>query len=460
MTVDCVIVDAKSITPKGLIERNIVINDEKIIDFTTEIPACDKKIQGKGLVAIPGLIDTHVHYGVYSPIEDAAKSESRAAALGGVTTMMRMLRLGRSYKNHLQDQLNASRKSHYVDYSIHATIFDEKQASEMQYCAENGIRSFKIYMNLGGEVGHVYMDMDPGSTDLFNAQVQLENPTIQKVCQNAANLGCPVLVHAEDYQMCECGIKKAKQDHKDGLAAWSQSRPPDSEAKSIKKVCEIAREFGTTIYFVHIGSTEALATIEQERKKGTKIFVETCPHYLTLSYEKQNGYLAKVMPPIRTTSDNEKIWHAMSDGTIDTIGTDHVANRLKLKVGTDVWNSLAGFPGIGTSLPILLSEGVNKNKLNLQQLVNLTSTNAAKIFGMVSKGSIQKQFDADIVLIDLKKEQKVNSDFFGAFSDYIVYEGWNLKGWPITTMVRGKLVTEDMQIVGKLGHGKLVPRSK
>ena len=172
--------------------------------------------------------------------------------------------------------------------------------------------------------------------------------------------------------------------------------------------CEIAREFGTTIYFVHIGSTEALATIEQERKNGTKIFVETCPHYLTLSYEKQNGYLAKVMPPIRTTSDNEKIWHAMSDGTIDTIGTDHVANRLKLKVGTDVWNSLAGFPGIGTSLPILLSEGVNKNKLNLQQLVNLTSTNAAKIFGMASKGSIQKQFDADIVLIDLKKEQKVN----------------------------------------------------
>ena len=187
----------------------------------------------------------------------------------------------------------------FRSYSIHATIFDEKQAAEMQYCTENGIRSFKIYMNLGGEVGHVYMDMDPGATDLFNAQVQLENPTIQKVCQNAANLGCPVLVHAEDYQMCECGIKKAKQDHKDGLAAWSQSRPPDSEAKSIKKVCEIAREFGTMIYFVHIGSAEALATIEQERKNGTKIFVETCPHYLTLSYEKQNGYLAKVMPPIR-----------------------------------------------------------------------------------------------------------------------------------------------------------------
>lgn len=441
-----------------MVERNIVINDGKISDFTTDTPSADKKINANGLVAIPGLIDTHVHYGVYSPIEEAAKTESKAAALGGVTTMMRMLRLGRSYKQYLQDQLRASKSNHYVDYAIHATIFDEKQAEEMQYCKQNGISSFKIYMNLGGEVGHVFMDMDPGSSTLFEAQVQLENSTIQRVCQNAAKLGCPVLVHAEDFQMCECGIKKAKQDNKDGLAAWSQSRPPDSEAKSIKKVCEIAREYGTQIYFVHIGSAAALETIELERKKGTKIFVETCPHYLTLSYEKQNDYLAKVMPPIRTKSDNEKIWTAMTSGAIDTIGTDHVANRLKLKVGTDVWTSLAGFPGIGTSLPILLSEGVNQNRINLQQLAHLTSGNAAKIFGLQNKGSLQKGLDADIVLVDLKKEQEVSSDFFGAFSDYIVYQGWKLKGWPITTLVRGKPVTEDMELVGKLGYGKLVER--
>ncbi|MBI5698141.1 MAG: amidohydrolase family protein, partial [Thaumarchaeota archaeon] len=374
------------------------------------------------------------------------------------TTMMRMLRLGRPYKTHLQTQLDASKNSHYIDYTIHATIFDQNQANEMKFCYDNGITSFKMYMNLGGEVGHVYMDMDPRASNLFEAQVELKDITIREVLQNAAKLGCPVLIHAEDYEMCGCGIKKAKQDHKDGLAAWSQSRPPDSEAKSIKKVCEIAREFGTIVYFVHIGSSIALDTIQNERKKGTKVFVETCPHYLTLSYEKQNGYLAKVMPPIRTSTDNEKIWSAISDGMIDTIGTDHVANRLKLKVGQDVWSSLAGFPGIGTSLPILLSEGVNKNKINLQQLAHLTSGNAAKIFGMTSKGVIQKGADADITLIDLKKEQRVSSEFFGGFSDYLVYEGWNLKGWPVTTMVRGKLVTEDMQVVGKLGHGNLVPR--
>ncbi len=459
MTVDCVITDAHVMTAKGVLERNIVIDEEKIVDFTTDIPQCDKKINAKGLVAIPGVIDTHVHYGVYSPIDEAAKTESKAAALGGVTTMMRMLRLGRPYKTHLQAQLDASKSSHYVDYTIHATIFDEKQAGEMKFCTENGITSFKIYMNLGGEVGHVYMDMDPGASDLFEAKVQLETGTIRRVLANAANLGCPVLVHAEDYQMCECGIKKAKQEKQDGLAAWSQSRPPDSEVKSIRKVCEIAREFGTTIYFVHIGSAAALFTIQEERKKGTKIFVETCPHYLTLSYEKQKGYLAKVMPPIRATSDIHQVWQAISEKIIDTIGTDHVANRLKLKVGEDVWSSLAGFPGIGVSLPILLSEGINKNKLDLARLVDLTSTNAAKIFGMYpQKGVLQKGSDADITLIDLKKEHQVSSEFFGAFSDYIVYEGWKLKGWPQTVLVRGKTVTENMQVVGKLGHGKLVKR--
>jgi dihydropyrimidinase len=455
-----VVIDSHVITPKGLLERNIVINDGRIIDFTTDIPQCDKKIQAKGLIAIPGLIDTHVHYGVYSPIEEAAKTESHAASLGGVTTMMRMLRLGRSYKTHLQAQLTASTVSHYVDYAIHATIFDEKQADEMKFCVENGVTSFKLYMNLGGEIGHVYMDMDPGATQLFESQVQLETSTIRKVLSNAAKLGCPVLVHAEDYQMCECGIKKAKQNKQDGLAAWSESRPPDSEVKSIKKISEIAREFGTTIYFVHIGSAAAISTIQDERKKGTKIFVETCPHYLTLSYEKQKGYLAKVMPPIRSSADIQEIWKAVSQKHIDTIGTDHVANRLKLKIGEDVWSSLAGFPGIGTLLPILLSEGVNKNRINLVQLAELTSLNAAKIFGLYpQKGAIQKGADADITLIDLKKEQKVAVEHFGAFSDYVVYEGWSLKGWPITTLVRGNLVSENMQVVGKPGYGRLVKRT-
>ena len=460
MTYDTVIINSHVILPNGMVDKNILIDEGKIVGFTHDVPASDNKIDGNGLVSIPGPIDTHVHYGVYSPINQAAKTESHAAAIGGVTTMMRMLRLGDPFTSSLQSQLDAASKNHYVDYAIHASIFTQQQINEMSFCVNKGITSFKIYMNLGGEVGHVYMDMPPNSLNLVAAQVNVTDELVEQTVKAAAELGCPVLVHAEDYESCGCGIKTAKEKNQDGLSAWSSSRSPEFEAKAIKTVSKFGRDYGCVIYFVHIGSERALKQIEEEKKLGTKIFVETCPHYLTLSYEKQSGYLAKVMPPIRTENDRKAIWTALSRNLIDTIGTDHVANQLKLKLGgDDVWGALAGFPGIGTAVPILLNDGVNQNKITLEQFVRFTSENAARIFGMYpQKGTLEKNSDADITMIDLKKEKTVSSDLFGGFSDYIVYEGRRLKGWPVKTIVRGELVSEDFEVIGKLGHGKLAER--
>jgi len=460
MTYDTVITGSHIATPTGIIDKNLVLDEGKIVMLTNEIPSCDNKINADGLVSIPGIIDPHVHYGVYSPIEKAAKSESHAAAVGGVTTMMRMLRLGDSYKKSLLPQLHASSNSHYIDYAIHASIFTLNQVDEMQFCVDNGVTSFKLYMNLGGEVGHVYMDMQPGKNLLQEERVEVTSEIVEKVVKNASLLGCPVLVHAEDYEECGCGIKKAKEKNLDGLDAWSESRSTKSEIKSIQTISKFARDANCVLYFAHIGSRHALEQISEERKNGTKIFVETCPHYLTLSHENQEGYLAKVMPPIRSESDVLSVWNAINQNHVNTIGTDHVANQLKLKLdGNTVWDALAGFPGIGTLLPLMLSEGVNKNKITISQLVNLTSMNAAKIFGMYpTKGSLELNSDADITLIDLKKEQKVTSDLFGGFSDYIVYDGWKLKGWPVKTIVRGQTIAEDFQVIGKPGYGKLVSR--
>ena len=461
MTYDTVITGSHIATPAGIIDKNLVLDEGKIVMLTNEIPACDNKINADGLVSIPGIIDPHVHYGVYSPIEKAAKSESHAAAIGGVTTMMRMLRLGDSYKKSLLPQLHASSNSHYIDYAIHASIFTLNQVDEMQFCVDNGVTSFKLYMNLGGEVGHVYMDMQPEKNLLQEEHVEVNSEIVQKVVEKASSIGCPVLVHAEDFEQCGCGIRKSKEENLDGLAVWSKSRPYESESKSIKTISKFARDSNCVLYFAHIGSRRALEQIDEERKNGTKIFVETCPHYLTLSHEKQEGYLAKVMPPIRSKDDVSSVWNAISQNKIDTVGTDHVANQLKLKLGGNtVWDALAGFPGIGTLLPLLLSEGVNKNRISISQLANLTSVNTAKIFGMYPvKGSLEPSSDADITLIDLKKEQKVTSDLFGGFSDYLVYEDWKLKGWPVKTIIRGEVVSEDFQVIGKQGFGKLVPRT-
>ena len=461
MTYDTVIVDSHVILPQGMVDKNIVIDEGKVVGLTNDVPACDNKINGNGLISVPGPIDTHVHYGVYSPINEAAKTESHAAAIGGVTTMMRMLRLGNPFSSSLQAQLDAASQNHYVDYAIHASIFTPQQINEMDYCVKKGITSFKIYMNLGGEIGHVYMDMPPNSSELVAANVDVTDEIVEQTVKTAASLGCPVLVHAEDYESCGCGIQTAREKNQDGLSAWSESRSPEFEAKAIKTVSKFGRDYDCVIYFVHIGSEQALKQIQDEKKLGTKIFVETCPHYLTLSYEKQNGYLAKVMPPIRTENDRQAVWSALSGNQIDTIGTDHVANQLKLKLGgDDVWSALAGFPGIGTVLPILLNDGVNQNKITLEQFVRFTSQNAAQIFGMYpQKGTLEKNSDADVTMIDLKKEKKVTSELFGGFSDYIVYEGRNLKGWPVKTIVRGELIAENFEVIGKLGHGKLVPRA-
>jgi len=459
-TVDTVIVDSHIILPQGMIDKNIIIDEGKIVGYSNDVPSCDHKINGNGLVSIPGVIDTHVHYGVYSPIDQAAVTESHAAAIGGVTTMMRMLRLPNSFENSLSAQLDASANNHYIDYAIHASIFNNQQIEQMDYCVKKGITSFKLYMNLGSDVGHVYMDLEPGNSRLREDKVEVNTEIVQKVVEKASSLGCPVLVHAEDYTDCSCGIKTAKEKNKDGLGAWSESRSPDSEAKSIKTISKFARDFNCNIYFVHIGSKIAMDQIQEERKKGTKIFVETCPHYLTLSYEKQNGFLAKVMPPIRTSNDVAHIWKSIGNENIDTIGTDHVANQLKLKLhGNNVWDALSGFPGIGTLLPILLSEGINKDRITFDKLIQLTSGNAARIFGMnPQKGTLEKDSDADITMIDLKKEKKVSNEIFGGYSDYFVYDGWKLKGWPIKTILRGEIISDDFQVIGKLGYGKLVNR--
>ncbi len=460
MTFDTIILNSHVVLPRGIVDKNIVIDQGKIVGLTNETPQCDKKINAQGLVALPGLVDPHVHYGVYSPIEQAAVTESKVAAIGGVTTMMRMLRMGGSYTKELDLHLAESAKSHYVDYTIHASILHESQIDEMEYCAKKGITSFKLYMNLGDEVGHAYMDMIPGKNMLVEQRVETSSRIVENVITKAAKLRCPVLIHAEDYQMCSCGMREAKEKKKNGLGAWSESRPVESEVKSITTASEMARKKGCTLYFVHIGSQAAMDAILQQRKNGTKIFVETCPHYLTLSHESQQGYLAKVMPPIRSSKDSERIWKEVQGGTMDTIGTDHVANQLKLKIGGEtVWDALAGFPGIGTLLPILLSEGVNKGRITLPQLSTLTSLNAAKIFGMYpKKGIIQKDSDADIVLVNIKEEKKVSAELLDGFSDYTVYDGWKLKGWPVKTLVRGTIVADNAKMVEKPGFGKFIER--
>jgi dihydropyrimidinase len=167
---------------------------------------------------------------------------------------------------------------------------------------------------------------------------------------------------------------------------------------------------------------------------------------------------------LRSKHDVQSVWYALKNGIIDTIGTDHVANKLSIKLNPDgdLLETLSGFPGIATMLPVLLSEGVNKGRIKLERVAEVTSYNTSRIFGLYpQKGSIERDSDADLVIVDLNVTKKVTPDILQSYSDYTIYDGWNLSGWPIATIVRGNVVMENFIVDETFyGYGKFLPRFK
>jgi dihydropyrimidinase len=465
---DLLIMNASVVIPKvGIIDgTNIMVEDGKIKSLakSANTISAAKKIDARGKYVLPGAIDPHVHYGVYTPINEAARTESRSAAVGGVTTMIRMLRLFDRYSqnNNIIEQLQASKGNHYIDYSIHASILRPDQVMDIPYLRELGITSLKIYMNLGGELNRIHMDLAPGTYGARDGLVDMTDELMSSVVNQGANIHSTLLVHAENPRICSEHMRIAKDKGMDRLEAWSYCRPSYSEAQSIAKISDLGRRSGgANLYFVHIGSTAAIDAILAQREKGRgNYYMETCPHYLTHTTEFKD-LTGKVTPPIRSKSDLQSVWSALRNGLVDTIGTDHVASRLEMKMGKgDIWSALSGFPGIATMLPVLLSKGVNENRIDLERVAEVTSYNTARIFGMYpKKGTIQPGSDADLTLIDLDLEKTVTPDLLQSYSDYTIYDGWKLRGWPIMTIVRGNIIMEDGEVASEaLGHGEFVPR--
>lgn len=548
---DLIIKNGNVVVPKvGIINTNIMIENGKIKDLVRSIDniSYSRSINATGKYILPGLIDPHVHYGVYTSIEKAARTESKSATIGGVTTMIRMLRLYSDYHSNIKEQIMASEKNHIIDYTIHPSILIDSHLEDIPYLVnKEGINSFKIYLNLGAHLNSIHMDLNPKEENVRSEKVEITDRFLEKTVQTISSFNGILLVHAEDPEICFKEIKKeiidknqiiknsnqkenlTKENNKDNISVekddqlknkhhltltksskkgtikfkkdtkkeftnvtiknsnevnenesthddnqtskeinllklWSQCRPYISEVKSIKRVGELGRKYNANIYFVHIGSSDAIDAIIHEREKGRcNLYIETCPHYLTHTYDFHD-LRGKVVPPLRSKHDVQSIWYALRNGIIDTIGTDHVANKLSIKLNSndDLLETLSGFPGIATMLPVLLNEGVNKGRINLERLVEVTSYNTARIFGLYpQKGTIQKESDADLVIVDLDLRKKVTPELLQSYSDYTIYDGWNLTGWPITTIMRGNVVMENFIVNESFyGYGKFIPRFK
>ncbi|MDR4512948.1 MAG: dihydroorotase family protein [Nitrososphaeraceae archaeon] len=488
---DLVIKDGHIVIPKvGIIQTNILIENGKIKNLSKNIEhiSSDKTIDASNKFVLPGLIDPHVHYGVYSPVQQAAKTESRSAAIGGITTIIRMLRLDSRYKHSITKQLEASLNNHYVDFTMHPSILQQGHLEDVNFLNKKiGINSFKLYMNLGSGLNHIHVDLNPDENKVRSGNVDITDEFLERIVKTITfDFNNLLLVHAEDPHLCyemiqkeivnkqtlsnkvtnlshiDSDSKKEQSSNQNLLELWSKCRPFESEINSIKKISKLARKYKSKIYFVHIGSSAAIDAIIAEREKGgCNLYIETCPHYLTHTYEYAN-LKGKVVPPLRSKHDVQSIWYALRNGIIDTIGTDHVANQLSIKIAKEnpLLNSLSGFPGLATMLPVLLSEGVNKGRLTLENVAEVSSYNTSRIFNMYpQKGTIQTGSDADLVIVDLDMRKKVTPEILQSHSDYTIYDGWEFQGWPIMTISRGKIIAENLIVNEQLlGHGKFIPR--
>jgi dihydroorotase (multifunctional complex type) len=456
MTYDLVINNCRIVKPSGALWGEIAISGGKIVSIGEKVdgPSRDR-IDAGGRFVLPGVIDTHVHLGTAEQtFAEAVLTESGAAVAGGITTALvyrQIPVLGETkapLKSILDPDIRAIEKNSLIDIGFHGLILDEEALDRIDELVESfGITSFKFIMAYKGEeaMPHFY-GMRDGS--------------LYKAMERVGKKGCLSLVHAENSEINE-RFKEENRNRKD-IAAWSESRPNLSEEESIRKAVFLAERAKSPLCVAHVSTEGGVKYISEKKKQDKSLFQETCPHYLSLTkYVKfEPSALGKVNPPLREDSDVSALWTLLAEGSIDVIGSDHCPFTLKVK-SEDLWRARPGIPGIGLLLPVLLSEGVNKGKITIEDVSRITSFQPSKLFGLYPrKGAIEEESDADLVVVDLEKKVKVTHSLLQGISDYSPYEGCILKGWPIITIVRGRPVIRNGQLVDTLRDGKFLKREK
>jgi dihydroorotase (multifunctional complex type) len=393
-----------------------------------------------GLVVMPGAIDAHLHLGHGKDISrprvarDAAQ-ESAAAAAGGITCFIPYLMATEPFEDILADVIAVTEAGSRIDFGYHPIISTEAQlAGVPAYVRDWGAPSLKIFMNnRGGEGKRLGLpDIDDGF--------------LLRLCELAAANNAMVCPHPESIEMAWVlreRVMRADPEGKGGLAAWSATRPPFVEADAVQRAAYVAKIAGAPLYVVHTSSAEALQAALRQRAAGARVFVETCPHYLTHDVTWAGGDTGKINPPLREATDREALWRGIADGSIDTVATDHVHRDISSKAG-GIWGASPGCPGMETMLPVLLSEGHAKRGISLPRIAELTATNPAHAMGLAhAKGAIAPGMDADFAIIDPAARWVVERAKVLSSAGYSIYEGWELTGRVVHSLVRGRFTLRD-----------------
>ena len=448
--------------PELLIRRGRVVNadgerdaDVRIVGETiTEVgpnlrPSANTRIiEAAGRLVLPGGIDPHTH--LHPAFVDDLTSGSMAALAGGITTVGTFANA--TAKETLPDAVGRMaarvRSEAIADVILHASVWppSPETAAAMKALAALGQPSFKVFLTR--------QDAGARVADLI---VQLEH---------ARAAGVVTLMHCEDGALLAAAVRRLESEGRTSLRDYGASRPVAAEVAATQQAASLCESTGAPIYLVHLSSARALAVCRAARAASKlPLFVETRPLYLHLTAAKMQGPDAPLFvgqPPLREESDRAALWQGMRDGAIDVLATDHApwTREQKLDPSLTITRLRPGVSDLQSMLPMYFSEGVQARGLPLSRFVEHTSTNAARIFGLYPrKGVIQAGSDADIAIWDPNRSGEIRAEADHSKSDYSVYEGWKVKGWPITTIRRGEIVYDAGKVVGSAGSGQLIGRT-
>lgn len=433
----------------GRVRKDVLIQDGIIAAIGNDLPVSDVDIiDAAGCYIMPGFIDTHTHFdldlGVTITADDF-KTGSRAAILGGTTCVL-------DFATQERDgSLDAALKEWHkkaegssCNYGFHMAIarWDEGVAAELEDMTRQGVTSYKMYM-------------------VYDA-LKVDDGQIYCALKKAKEQGALIGLHCENWDVLQRRIGELKAEGKTAPCYHPVSRPAEVEAEAVARYMRIAQLADAPAYIVHLSTAEGLLEAKRARERGQEVYLETCPQYLLLNedrYSEADGVKYIMSPPLRKDGDMEALWQGLTDGSIDTIGTDHCSFTMEQKMLGDgnFFSTPNGGNGVQHRGQLIYTYGVCEGRLTLEQMVKYLSYNAAKLFGMEHHGEVAAGMAADLVIWDPAYENVITNTNHACNCDNSVFAGFGVKGQARDVILNGVQVVKNGKLTVE-GSGKYISR--
>ncbi len=443
----------KLVSPEaGVFEGSLLIRGSRItavMEPSDPYPKADRVIDAQGLWVFPGFIDPHVHIGNYREYNRDVANQTRAAASGGVTTIFTFIKTAQrhtpetSFLDILDEYVCDFTNASYVDVGMHAVISSMHHVQEVDRYLKRGLKSLKFYMGYRGDP----QAMRRGSVALGDGEIYQGFRAIARARKQGI-----AMTHAENEEINRAILGELlKSSPSPSLKEWFRTRPDFAEAEATSRAAHLAKGAACPLYVVHVTSAAALAEIERHRENSSEpIYAEVTTHHLLLSEDRgeqlDSGAAAKTTPPLRPQADLDALWEGVRRRAVDTVASDTCPVDPTDKM--DVLSAEPGFSALDVFPAIFVTEAM-KRDISLQQIAELSSQNAAKIFGLYpSKGTLRPGADADLALLSLDEDWTYKQSESISDSSPSPYEGWRLKARNMMTLLRGNVIFQDNKLVG------------